>query len=243
MTSPDGITWTTRTSAADNIWHSVCWSPELYLFCVVAPSGTGNRVMTTLGNHVNTSTTIVNYTNSRGLVGIGKGPTSGYQLDLSADTARKLTTTTWSTGSDYRIKKNIEDADIDRCYEISSTLKLKYFEWDNSINTTDKHSIGFIAQEVKEVFPNAVKISSETLTTITKTEQTVTKQIEEADENGQVVTKDVQVTEIVSTPVSNTISDFHTLNVDQLYKVMWGTIQKLQQQIEELETELETLNS
>lgn len=38
--------WTTRTSAADNTWYSVCWSPELSLFCAVSVSGTGNRVMT-----------------------------------------------------------------------------------------------------------------------------------------------------------------------------------------------------
>ncbi|NBU34502.1 hypothetical protein EBZ38_09815 [bacterium] len=46
MTSPDGITWTTRASAADNNWSSVVWSPELGLFVAVAYSGTGNRVMT-----------------------------------------------------------------------------------------------------------------------------------------------------------------------------------------------------
>ena len=46
MTSPDGITWTIRTSAADNNWHSVCWSPEKGLFVAVAYTGTGNRVMT-----------------------------------------------------------------------------------------------------------------------------------------------------------------------------------------------------
>jgi hypothetical protein len=45
MTSPDGITWTARTSAADNGWYSVCWSPEAGLFVAVADSGTGNRVM------------------------------------------------------------------------------------------------------------------------------------------------------------------------------------------------------
>ena len=38
--------WTSRTSAADNDWYSVCWSPELTLFVAVAYSGTGNRVMT-----------------------------------------------------------------------------------------------------------------------------------------------------------------------------------------------------
>lgn len=46
MTSPDGTTWTARTSAADNYWISVCWSPELQTFAAVGGSGTGNRVMT-----------------------------------------------------------------------------------------------------------------------------------------------------------------------------------------------------
>lgn len=39
-------TWTARTSAADNSWFGVAWSPELGLFCAVAETGTGNRVMT-----------------------------------------------------------------------------------------------------------------------------------------------------------------------------------------------------
>ena len=46
MTSPDGITWTIRTSAADNAWGAIAWSPELGLFAAVAYTGTGNRVMT-----------------------------------------------------------------------------------------------------------------------------------------------------------------------------------------------------
>jgi hypothetical protein len=48
MTSPDGIVWTARSSAADNGWLSVCWSAELGLFAAVANTGTGNRVMTCL---------------------------------------------------------------------------------------------------------------------------------------------------------------------------------------------------
>jgi hypothetical protein len=52
MTSPDGNTWTTRTSAADNDWQSVCYGEVTTngitsgLFVAVAISGTGNRVMT-----------------------------------------------------------------------------------------------------------------------------------------------------------------------------------------------------
>jgi len=38
--------WTLRTSAADIAWYSVCWSPELLLFCAVSHSGHTNRVMT-----------------------------------------------------------------------------------------------------------------------------------------------------------------------------------------------------
>jgi hypothetical protein len=48
MTSPDGITWTSRTSAADNSWICVCWAAEVGLFVAVAYSGSGNRVMTCL---------------------------------------------------------------------------------------------------------------------------------------------------------------------------------------------------
>jgi hypothetical protein len=44
MTSPDGINWTTRNSAANNAWVNVGYGDGL--FVAVAVSGTGNRVMT-----------------------------------------------------------------------------------------------------------------------------------------------------------------------------------------------------
>ena len=48
MTSPNGITWTGRTSSNENNgWTGVCWSPQLRLFVAVASSGT-NRVMISL---------------------------------------------------------------------------------------------------------------------------------------------------------------------------------------------------
>jgi hypothetical protein len=50
MTSPDGITWTSRTSAADNAWRSVAYGNGLWVS--VAQSGTGNRVMTS-GDSIN----------------------------------------------------------------------------------------------------------------------------------------------------------------------------------------------
>jgi len=44
MTSTDGITWTSRTSAADNDWYSVTYGNGL--FVAVSGTGLGNRVMT-----------------------------------------------------------------------------------------------------------------------------------------------------------------------------------------------------
>ncbi len=44
MTSPDGITWTARSSASSNQWNCVTYGGGL--FVAVASSGTNNRVMT-----------------------------------------------------------------------------------------------------------------------------------------------------------------------------------------------------
>jgi hypothetical protein len=49
MTSETGLTWTARTSAANNFWTSVAWGGPAggQLFAAVAQSiGVGNRVMT-----------------------------------------------------------------------------------------------------------------------------------------------------------------------------------------------------
>jgi hypothetical protein len=41
----DGSNWTSRTSAADNTWASLCWSPQRELLVAVASSGS-SRIMT-----------------------------------------------------------------------------------------------------------------------------------------------------------------------------------------------------
>jgi hypothetical protein len=96
---------------------------------------------------------------------VGIGVTSpAYQLDLSTDGARKLTTTTWLTGSDSRIKTDVQSANLQTCYDVVKSVDLKYFKWnfpaESNVVPDDKHSLGFVAQEVKQVFPNAVSESN-----------------------------------------------------------------------------------
>lgn len=94
-----------------------------------------------------------------GSLGIGLTPTTSYQLDLSTDGARKAATSTWTTGSDERIKQNIVSANLARCAEIVDALDLKYFKWKDDVSSQDKHSLGWIAQEVQEFFPKSVDAS------------------------------------------------------------------------------------
>lgn len=96
-------------------------------------------------------------------VGLGTSDPA-YQLDLSTDGARKLTSTTWLTGSDERVKKNIEDANVAMCYSNVKNLKLRRFQWDSNFYPSnlvnDQNVVGWIAQEVATVFPKAVTTSS-----------------------------------------------------------------------------------
>ena len=103
------------------------------------------------------------YVTTQGLALGLSAPT--YQLDLSTDKARKLATTTWTTGSDRRIKSDIQSANLARCVDIVDSLDLKYFKWNipgvQGGNPTDSHSLGWIAQDVKEFFPNSVRLTQD----------------------------------------------------------------------------------
>jgi alpha-tubulin suppressor-like RCC1 family protein len=81
-----------------------------------------------------------------------------YQLELTTDYARKLTTSTWTIGSDERLKTDIETANVDRCVEIVQNLDLKRFAWNfpDGSQPPDTHSLGWIAQEFAQFFPRSV---------------------------------------------------------------------------------------
>jgi len=65
---------------------------------------------------------------------------------------------TWTITSDRRIKENIIKASYTKCLENVKNIELYKFNFKNDIlNSIDKNQLGFIAQEVKEFFPNAVE--------------------------------------------------------------------------------------
>jgi hypothetical protein len=64
----------------------------------------------------------------------------------------------WSTVSDRRIKENIEKASYDKCFDSINKLELYRFSYIKELNNINKDlkQLGYIAQEVKDIFPKAV---------------------------------------------------------------------------------------
>ena len=68
--------------------------------------------------------------------------------------------TSWVTASDRRIKDNIVKASYEKCMENVNNIELYRFNFkDNTVNTNDYNQLGFIAQEVREVYPKAVEVN------------------------------------------------------------------------------------
>jgi len=93
---------------------------------------------------------------SVGNVGIGV-TNPGAQLDLSTDSARKLSTTTWATGSDFRIKQNIRNLEGG----LSVINQLRPIEAElNGLGGTiaGTRTVSLIAQEAMRVLPHTVTV-------------------------------------------------------------------------------------
>jgi cytoskeletal protein CcmA (bactofilin family) len=140
---------------------------------------------------------------------IGEGTAREYQLELQKDDAGKPGISgLWKNSSDIRIKDDITDASLDRCYEIVKGIKLKRFKFKDGIYDVqsqlngDEYGLGFIAQNVQEYFP---------------------KSVEQKPMHG--------------------LPDCLSLNADQIYKVLYGTVQKLIEKVETLEAEIQTLKN
>lgn len=110
-------------------------------------------------NLQSTNTTELNDLIINGDIGIGITNPS-YQLELSSDSAAKPVSSSWTISSDERIKENIEDANLDICYNDIKNIKLRRFKWSDKYiqkyNVKDKTNLGFIAQEIEKINKSAV---------------------------------------------------------------------------------------
>ena len=68
--------------------------------------------------------------------------------------------------SDRRIKEKIVKPSYDKCLENVKNIELYNFNFkDNCVNTNERRQLGFIAQEVQQVYPKAVEVGRMLLNT------------------------------------------------------------------------------
>ncbi len=158
--SNDGINWQVQNNTVNNNWTSICWGSGYNIAVAVSNSGSTNRILsseiTTPYYHSKylTAPSTFYIDQSTGNVGLGLMNPS-FQLHLSTDSAAKPATSFWSVSSDQRLKENIEDADLDICYNNIKNLRLVRYNWiDESISTNSQ--LGWIADEVETVFPKSI---------------------------------------------------------------------------------------
>jgi hypothetical protein len=174
-------------------------------------------------NAVENPDTIQTSLTATGNFGIGVAAAT-FQLQLGTDSAGKPATNTWTVVSDKRLKDEIVDADLSRCYDIVKSLPLRRYTWKDEFYTTeqvkDRSKLGWIADEVESVFPKAVGIIPEW-----------TYKQEQRDASGEIVEE------------AKSIENLKSLNSDQIYAVMYGAIQQLIHKVESLTHEIEILKS
>jgi hypothetical protein len=150
-----------------------------------------------IGVYNSAGTQYVRFDGTNDRVGLGRVPAAN-RLEVEGN-ASKTASGSWLANSDERVKLNIESADTSLCYMVVKRLDLKRFTWDPAYypQTMDRNVVGWIAQEVEQVFPNAVQ---------------------KVKERG--------------------FDDFRYLDVDQIYKTMYGALTKVIRDKEALETKI-----
>jgi hypothetical protein len=158
-------------------------------------------------------------------------------LQLFGEYAIKAGGSTWQTGSDERYKENIIDADLDICYNNIKNLKLKRFNYKEEVfrdPASDNTKLGFIAQEVNEIFPKSV-VSTPFTTWVNYGGDS---EILGSDGVTKIKPGD-RVQDVLAGSV--VVDDFKTMNEEQILRSMYGAFKKMQEKIESLEAKVKVL--
>jgi hypothetical protein len=148
--------------------------------------------------------------------------------------------TTISAISDTRVKEEIAPADLSICLDAVHELPVHRWQWSYIAGVhRDRHVTGFLAEEIRNIFPKAVTTENEwfvrrnedgsPIMVEQKREERTGERNEETGEWTEIVT---EVTEMV--PDRVLIEDVERINLTEIVPTLWGAVQLLAQQIEEL---------
>lgn len=178
--SPDGITWSQNLNAPNTILRGSAFASniqpaitmthfEIFSGNIPAPfRSNGKRRLQVIQSTIsfNDGNFVIRQDTNDGVgyVGINQAYPE-YALDIGIGNARKPSGTTWVTSSDARVKTNITAVDTFSCAQTLLQIPLRQFSYTESYRQQtgirDIPYYGFIAQEVKQVLPDSVRISNE----------------------------------------------------------------------------------
>jgi hypothetical protein len=101
-------------------------------------------------------------------VDLDNNNTEEYHLIVGGGAKKTTPGSGWDSYSDQRIKENIEDANLDTCYQSLKDIKLRRFRLKDEFypKIRDRNILGFIAQEVETIFPKSVSKRTEKINDI-----------------------------------------------------------------------------
>ena len=98
-------------------------------------------------------------------IGINRSSDPEYSLDIGIGDARKPTGVTWVTASDARVKEHILNVCYKNVTEKISSLRLVSYTWEESyrsnLHLPLNKTLGFLSQEVEQIFPSSVSEMAE----------------------------------------------------------------------------------
>lgn len=212
-------------------------------------------------------------------VGINNGvPT--YKLDVNGDinistgytykiNGNTLTTAT-TTFSDNRIKTNIINIDNIKALDIINKIEPKKYNYIDTIEKSSNNAIGFIAQQIKEIIPDAVNINEEFIPNIYKYYKLISSNSILVDDDninkifiGNTIKLKVNKSTVIVDVLEKTdntikidndidinancmiygikVNDFHFIDKTYIYTLNVCATQEIYKQLEEQKKEIEEL--
>jgi hypothetical protein len=185
-----------------------------------------------------------------------------YFVDISAYFGSTIWCASWITSSsDIRIKNNIQDITDDTALQQILNIQPKTYDYKDKVKNGDKRVYGFIAQQIKEVIPEAISLQSEVIPNIYKNATCennkitldydisnilkINDKIDIIDNNGKYKQYNILSIENNSFTIDDNIEtnnvfvygskvdDFHTLSKDYIFTLNVCATQELYKLIQE----------